>query len=92
MLLDIFLMLFFICYVINMWRAYLDAYLLSNGIFNNLLDIDNTSLLMKGIFGDKNSFAYTFFSGLLLLNALFKHSKYDFDNINEDISDAMPYI
>ena len=60
MLLDIFLMLFFICYVVNMWRAYLDAYLdaylLSNGIFNNLLDIDNTSLLMKGIFGDKNSF------------------------------------
>ena len=92
MLLDIFLMLFFICYVVNMWRAYLDAYLLSNGIFNNLLDIDNTSLLMKGIFGDKNSFSYTFFSGLLLLNALFKHPKYDFDNINEDISDAMPYI
>ena len=96
MLLDIFLMLFFICYVVNMWRAYLDAYLdaylLSNGIFNNLLDIDNTSLLMKGIFGDKNSFAYTFFSGLLLLNALFKHPKYDFDNINEDISDAIPYI
>ena len=47
---------------------------------------------MRDIFRDSNSISYTFFSGLLLLNALFKHPKYDFDNINEDISDSMPYI
>ena len=93
MILDIFLMLFFICNVVNIFPKYLDAYLLSNGIFNSILDVkNNSSLLMKSIFKDSNWLAYTFFSGLLLLNAIFKHPKYDFDNINEDISDAMPYI
>ena len=91
-LLDIFLMLFFTCFVVNIWPRYLDSFSLLYGIFGNILDIKNSSLLMKGIFGDKNSLSYTFFSGLLLLNALFKHPKYDFDNINEDISDSMPFI
>ena len=92
MILDIFLMLFFTCYVVNIFPRYLDAHLLSNGVFNNILVKNNSSLPMKYIFKDSNWLAYTFFSGLLLLNALFKHPKYDFDNINEDISDAMPYI
>lgn len=92
MILDIFLMLFFTCYVVNIFPRYLDAHLLSNGVFNNILVKNNSSLPMKYIFKDNNWLAYTFFSGLLLLNALFKHPKYDFDNINEDISDAMPYI
>ena len=93
MILDIFLMLFFTCHVVNIFPKYLDAYLLSNGIFNSILDVkNNSSLLMKSIFKDSNWLAYTFFSGLLLLNAIFKHPKYDFDNIDEDISDAMPFI
>ena len=86
-------MLFFICNVVNIFPKYLDAYLLSNGIFNSILDVkNNSSLLMKSIFKDSNWLAYTFFSGLLLLNAIFKHPKYDFDNMNEDISDSMPLI
>lgn len=92
MLLDIFLMLFFTGFVVNTWERYLDSYSLLNGIFGNILYIKNSPTLMKDIFNDSNSLYYTFFSGLLLLNALFKHPKYDFDNINEDISDAMPYI
>lgn len=69
-LLDIFLMLFFICYIVNVWERYLDSYILANGIFNNILDIKDSSLLMKSIFKDSNWLSYTFFSGLLLLNAL----------------------
>ena len=91
-LLDIFLMLFFVSIVVNVAPKHLDTYLLTKGIFNNILDIRNSSLLMKSIFKDSNWLSYTFFSGLLLLNALFKHPKYDFENINEDISDAMPFI
>ena len=91
-ILDIFLTLFFISFTVNTWTRHVDSYLLTRGIFGNILDIEKTSLLMKGIFVDKNSLSYTFFSGLLLLNAIFKHPKYAFDNINEDISDAMPFI
>ncbi len=90
--LDIFLMLFFIFYIANMWRGDYLARLLSYGIFENILDIEKISLSAKGIFRDKNSLAYTFFNGLLLINAIFKHPKYDFGNINEDISDSMPLI
>ena len=94
-LLDIFLMLFFISFTVNIYVGGLDARLLSRGIFSSILldiDIRDFHLYMRDIFIDSNSISYTFFSGLLLLNALFKHPKYDFDNINEDISDAMPYI
>lgn len=95
MLLDIFLMLFFISFTVNRYVGGLDARLLSRGIFSSILldiDIKDFHLYMRDIFRDSNSISYTFFSGLLLLNALFKHTKYDFDNINEDISDSMPYI
>ena len=95
MLLDIFLMLFFISFTVNRYVGGLDARLLSRGIFSSILldiDIKDFHLYMRDIFRDSNSISYTFFSGLLLLNALFKHPKYDFDNINEDISDSMPLI
>lgn len=73
MLLDIFLMLFFIFFTVNTWTRHVDSYLLTKGIFGNILDIRNSSLLMKSIFKDSNWLSYTFFSRLLLLNALFKH-------------------
>lgn len=90
-LLDIALMFSFIWFTVNTWTNHVDSYLLGRGIFSNIAN-PNYHPLISSILKDSNKISYTFFSAILLINALYKHPKFAMNNIQDDISDAIPLI
>ena len=89
---DIALMFSFVWFIVNQWAGHVDSYLLRSGIFRNIAHPLYSKLLMKNFFIDKNFISFTFFSGILLVNAIFKHPKFAMDNITDNISDSIPLM
>jgi hypothetical protein len=92
--LDVLLMLFFVMFTVNIWINHVDAAMFRSGIFKKIISQKiNQDIMMRDIFILKDrSILYTFFSGLLMVNVLFKHPKYCFKNILQNINDSLGLI
>jgi len=87
LIIDIILMLLFTIFTVNFWINHVDQNLFTHGIFKNLITnrID-IGLTMRDIFIiHDNNLIYSFFSGLLLVNAIFKHPKFSSDDFKDNI-------
>ena len=89
---DIALMFSFVWFMVNQLSGHVDSYLLNAGIFHNIAYPNYSKFLMKNLFVDKNFISFTFFSGILLVNAIFKHPKFAMEDITGDISDSIPLM
>ena len=89
---DIALMFSYVWFTVNIWPMHVDSFMLNAGIFHNIAYPNYSKFLMKNLFIDKNFISFTFFSGILLVNAIFKHPKFAMDNITDDISDSIPLM
>ncbi|MBW5392068.1 DUF2029 domain-containing protein, partial [Brachyspira pilosicoli] len=88
LLIDIAFMFFSIMFTMNIWGKDYMEFFIEYGILKDI-GIRNATITMSQIFKDKYSISFTFISGILLLNAIFKHPKFCFEDINEDISNSM---
>lgn len=94
MVLDIFMMLVFIVYTVNIWPDHVDQELFSWGIFGDYIHkYIGTKLTMREIFHitDMNMVG-SLFTTLMIVAALFKHPKYCTENVNSSADSAMGYI
>lgn len=94
MVLDIFMMLVFIIYTVNIWPDHVDQELFSWGIFGDYIHkYIGTKLTMREIFHitDMNMVG-SLFTTLMIVAALFKHPKYCTENVNSSVDSVMGYI
>jgi hypothetical protein len=87
MILEVVMMLLFIMFVANIWATDLDQGLFNGGIFRAPLDGRIGAFLsFRDIFPIHNrDILFSAFSGVLLVNALFKHPKFCVDDISEPV-------
>jgi len=94
MVIEILLMLFFTLFTVNFWINHVDQDLFSLGIFRHLIagKINNFQT-MRGIFRyhDLNTI-YSCFSGLLLVNAIFKHPSFTSKEIDAPVDHYWSWV
>ena len=87
LVLDIIMMLLFVIFVVNIWANGVDQYLLKDGLLGSYINKEfEMGMMMRDIFiiNDTN-LVYSFLSGLMAINAIFKHPKYsvkDWSNLS----------
>lgn len=93
MIIEFLLMGVFILYTTNYWVDWVDQNMWNYGIFGPLLGGQaNSALQMRSLFIINNrTLIYSVFSGLLLVNALFKHPKYCSEKVSEPIDNMWGY-
>ena len=94
MLLDIVLMLFFTIFTVNFWINHVDQALMLNGIFKKIISSNlGVTVSMRSLFviQDKD-LIFSFITGLFLVNAIFKHPKYDIVECNPSIDKHLNII
>lgn len=94
MALDIFMMLVFMIYTVNIWPDHVDQELFSWGIFGDYIHkYIGTKLTMREIFHitDMNLIG-SLFTTLMIVAALFKHPKYCAGNVSSMADSGMGWI
>lgn len=94
MALDIFMMLMFIIYTINIWPDHVDQELFAWGIFGDFIyKYIGTKLTMREIFRvtDMNMVG-SLFTTLMIVVALFKHPKYCTGNVSSGVDSSIGWI
>lgn len=94
-MLDVLLMLFYICFTVNQWPDHVDQALFRLGILRYcpriMEKINNFPIRELFVINDKSLF-FTGFSGLLLVNALFKHPRHYLNNLTATASVKMNWL
>ena len=94
MALDIFMMLVFSIYTVNMWPDHVDQELFAWGIFGDYIyKYIGTKLTMRELYGITDmDLMGSLFTTLLIVVALFKHPKYCTAKVNHSIDSCMGWI
>ena len=94
MIIELLMMLFFTIFTVNFWWNHVDQDLFSLGVFGNLVgETINTFQTMRGIFKiTDTNLIYSCFSGMLLVNAVFKHPSLCSDKISEPVDKYWPWL
>lgn len=94
MVLDIFMMLVFTVYTVNIWPDHVDQELFSWGIFGDYIyKYIGTKLTMREIFVITDmDMVGSLFTTLMIVAALFKHPKYCVANVSSGIDSCMSWI
>jgi len=87
MILETLMMLFFILFTVNFWINHVDQQMFSWGIFRGLLDGRiNSFMTIREIYRIHDiNLLYSILSGLLLVNAIFKHPKFCSEIVSEPV-------
>lgn len=94
MALDMFMMLVFSVYTVNMWPDHVDQELFAWGIFGDYIyQYIGTKLTMRELYGITDmDLMGSLFTTLLIVVALFKHPKYCTEKVNHSIDSCMGWI
>lgn len=94
MVLDIFMMLVYIIYTVNIWPDHVDQELFSWGIFGDYIyRYIGTKLTMREIFVITDmDMVGSLFTTLMIVVALFKHPKYCSANVSNSVDSCMSWI
>jgi len=94
MMVELLMMLFFTIFVVNFYADFIDQDLFSLGIFKHIIgERINNYLTMRDIYkiGD-NNLVFSCFSGLLLVNTLFKHPSLCAEKISKPVDKDWPWV
>jgi len=94
LVIDIFMMLFYVVYVVNGWPNHVDQELFTWGMFGGYIykEIGNT-LMMKDLYIIKDKeFLLTVFTALLVVSAIFKHPHFCEDDFKTDVSKCIGFV
>jgi hypothetical protein len=83
--LDILMMFFFVVFSVNIWKENVDQQMFLLGILKNLaVNVNQFPMRQLFIFKDTN-LLYSFISGIVLINAIFKHPAYCQSDFTQDV-------